>query len=137
LPFPRRLFHLAGIYGLIVMLPQYFLEHRIGVDQPPPITHPEYFYGFIGLAVAWQFVFLIIASDPIRYRALMLAAILEKAAFGLAALVLLAQRRIPIPVLVFALIDLAWGTLFAVAYRVTRSTSAMPPSNPLHSEASA
>jgi hypothetical protein len=50
--FPRRLFRLAGMYGLIVMLPQYFLERRIGVDQPPPISHPEYFYGFIGLAVA-------------------------------------------------------------------------------------
>jgi hypothetical protein len=79
--FPRRLFRLAGIYGLLVMLPQYFLERRIGVDRPPPITHPEYFYGFIGVAVAWQFVFLIIAADPIRYRALMLPAILEKATF--------------------------------------------------------
>jgi hypothetical protein len=50
----------------------------------------------------------------------MLPAILEKATFGLAALALLAQRRIPMPVLVFALIDLTWGTLFFAAYAATR-----------------
>ena len=117
--FPRRLFRLAGIYGLIVMLPQYFLERRIGVDQPPPITHPEYFYGFIGAAVAWQFVFLLISTDPARYRLLMLPAILEKATFGSAILILLAQHRAPKAVLVFGLIDLTLGALFAVAYGVT------------------
>ena len=39
--FARRVYTVAGIYGLIVMLPQYFLEDRIGRDYPPPITHPD------------------------------------------------------------------------------------------------
>ena len=66
--FARRVFQVAGIYGLIVMLPQYFLEQRIGRDAPPAITHPEYFYGFIGVVVAWQLCFLAIARDPVRLR---------------------------------------------------------------------
>ena len=48
LTFPRRVFAVAGWYGLIVMLPQYFLEAKIGRDYPPAITHAENFYGFIG-----------------------------------------------------------------------------------------
>ena len=58
--FARRVYTVAGIYGLIVMLPQYFLEDRIGRDTPPPITHPEHFYGFIGVVIAWQLAFLVI-----------------------------------------------------------------------------
>ena len=50
----RRIFRWAGIYGLIVLVPALFLEARVGIDAPPPITHPEYYYGFIGLAIAWQ-----------------------------------------------------------------------------------
>ena len=60
----RRLFLIAGIYGLAVILPQYFLEARVGRDYPPAITHPEYFYGFLGVAAAWQVAFLVIATDP-------------------------------------------------------------------------
>jgi hypothetical protein len=62
--FARRLFLIAGSYGLLVLTPQYLLEGRIGRDQPPAITHPEYFYGFVGLGMAWQFAFLVIARDP-------------------------------------------------------------------------
>jgi len=84
--FARRVFLIAGIYGLLVLAPHYFLEAKIGRDHPPEITHPEFFYGFIGVAVAWQVAFLIIARDPVRYRLIMLPGILEKVAFGVAAL---------------------------------------------------
>jgi hypothetical protein len=52
LRFARVVFLVAGIYGILVLLPQYFLEERIGIDSPPPITHPEHFYGFVGVALA-------------------------------------------------------------------------------------
>ena len=81
--FARRVFLIAGIYGLLVLLPLYFLEARIGRDQPPAITHPEYFYGFLGVAVSWQVAFLVISRDPVRFRPLMVPAVLEKATFGL------------------------------------------------------
>ena len=114
--FARWLFRLAGIYGLLVLLPQYFLENRMGVDNPPAITHPEYFYGFIGVGVAWQVAFLVIGQDPPRYRMLILPAILEKATFGIAAMVLFAQQRLSSPILIFAIIDLMLCVLFATAF---------------------
>lgn len=119
--FARRAFRWAGIYGLIVLLPQYFLEGQIGRDFPPAITHPEHFYGFIGVALAWQFAFLTIARDPVRFRPLMLPAILEKLSFGIAAIVLFGMGRIPLLVLAPALVDLGLATAFAVAYRSTRT----------------
>jgi hypothetical protein len=117
--FARRVFTGAGIYGLIVMAPQYFLAERIGRDTPPPITHQEYFYGFIGLAVAWQFVFLLIGRDPERFRPLMLPAVLEKLAFGVPAIVLYLQGRLPVSVLFFGLLDLTLGVLFVASWRAT------------------
>jgi hypothetical protein len=38
--FARRVFVAAGVYGLLVVTPLYFLEARIGEQQPPAITHP-------------------------------------------------------------------------------------------------
>ena len=117
--FAKRVFLWAGIYGIVVLLPQYFMEGQINRDFPPPITHPEHFYGFVGVALAWQFVFLTIARDPVRYRPLMLVAILEKVSFGFAAVVLFALGRISLFVLAPALVDLALATAFAAAYRST------------------
>jgi hypothetical protein len=114
--FARRLFLIAGIYGLLVLVPQFFLEDRLGRDYPPAITHPEHFYGFLGVAVAWQVAFLVIARDPVRFRPMMLPAVLEKAAFGLAAVALFFRDRIPAVVLIFGLIDLTLGALFLVAF---------------------
>jgi hypothetical protein len=122
--FAKRVFLVAGIYGLVVMSPQYFLEQQIGRDYPPAITHPEHFYGFIGVALAWQVLFLIIARDPVRYRLAMLPAVLEKATFGVAVIVLYAQGRIPGPVLGFGLLDLILGSLFLLAYRRTAPSPA-------------
>lgn len=121
--FARRVFLIAGIYGLIVMAPQYLLEERIGRDDPPAITHPEYFYGFAGIGVAWQVAFLVIARDPVRYRLVMIPAVIEKFSFGIAALVLMLQHRISATVMTFAGTDLVLGLLFAVAFWRTRGTS--------------
>ena len=118
--FAKLVFLVAGIYGLIVLVPQYFLEARTGHDYPPPITHPEYYYGFIGLAVVWQFVFLIISRDPVRYRPLMIVGILEKACFAIPAVILLLQHRIPTLIFGFAMFDVVLGVLFLIAYVKTK-----------------
>jgi hypothetical protein len=112
-------FLIAGIYGLVVLLPHYFLETYIGRDQPPAITHPEFFYGFVGVASAWQVAFLIIARDPARYRLIMIPSMLEKVSFGVAAIVLYAQGRLVPAMLLAGILDLAWAALFLVAYRRT------------------
>lgn len=74
----RRVFFWSGVYGILVLFPMYFLEDRIGRDFPPATNHPEQYYAFLGVALAWQFAFLVIAKDPLRYRPLMVPAIAEK-----------------------------------------------------------
>ena len=122
--FARRVYLFAGIYGLVVMLPQYFMEERIGRDTPPPITHPEHFYGFIGVVIAWQVAFLVIARDPARFRALMPVTVLEKLVFAVPVLILYAQGRVAASVLPFAAIDLVLGALFFLSYRRLAATQA-------------
>jgi hypothetical protein len=52
--FARLIFTAAGIYGIVVLTPLYFLEGWLGRNAPPPITHPEFYYAFVGVALAWQ-----------------------------------------------------------------------------------
>lgn len=115
--FAQKVFKWAGIYGLVALIPQFFMEGKIGQDFPPPITHPEYFYGFLGVALAWQVAFFIIARDPVRYRALMIPSALEKFSFGAAAIVLFLLHRIPPTVLVLGGVDILLGALFLIAWR--------------------
>ena len=62
--FAKIVFYAAGIWGILVLTPLYFLFDRIGRQDPPPITHPGFYYGFVGVALAWQIAFLIIAPTP-------------------------------------------------------------------------
>lgn len=124
--FAKRVFLIAAIYGLIVLLPQYFLEEKTGRDFPPAITHPEYFYGFIGIAVAWQFVFLVISRDPIRYRPLMPVAVVEKIAFGFPVIALYLTGRLSSQMLGAGILDLILGVLFVIAYKRTGHTTREP-----------
>ena len=124
--FARWTFLIAGIYGLLALLPMYFMETQFGVDNPPAITHPEFFYGFIGVAVAFQLVFIIISTDPQKYRPLMLAAIVEKCSFVVASAVLLLNGRLAGPILIGAGIDLVLGVLFFLAWVRTRSSIDLP-----------
>lgn len=114
---------MAGIYGVIILLPQYFMEAKNGRDFPPAITHPEYYYGFIGVALAWQIVFFIISRNPEKYRLLMVPAILEKASFAIATVILHFTNRLAIEMLGAGLIDLILGILFVVSYFMMRKDS--------------
>src|SRR6266545_1463405 len=60
------IFRGAAICGVIVLL--LVMETRFGQDNPPPITHAEFYHGFAALALVWQVAFWIIGSDPARYR---------------------------------------------------------------------
>ncbi|HEY7161392.1 MAG TPA: hypothetical protein VH815_09030 [Acidobacteriota bacterium] len=119
--FSRWIFTIAGIYGVIVVLPQYFLEHRFAKDLPPALTHPEHFYGFIGVTLAWQFVYLLIGTDPIRYRPVMLIAMFAKLSFGIACMVLYLQGRLAPIVLAASSVDLLLVILFGICFWMTRN----------------
>jgi hypothetical protein len=119
LRFAKIVFLVAGIYGIVVLTPLYFLESKIGRDAPPAITHPEYFYGFMGVALAWQVLFLALSRDPVRYRAMILPSILEKTGFGIALIVLLIQGRVPVSTFAVGSVDWIWAFLFLAAYLKT------------------
>src|SRR6516164_906314 len=55
--FAKIVFWVAAICGLLIISPLYFLFDLIGKQDPPPITHPGFFYGFVGLALVWQITF--------------------------------------------------------------------------------
>src|SRR5438067_11422200 len=122
--FAKWVFLLAGVSGILLVVPPYFLERQTGEDYPPPITHPEYYYGFFGVTLAWQFMFLVIASDPVRYRKAMLPAMLEKASFAVAIPILYAVGRVSGVWLGAASMDATWLVLFVVAY--LRTPKAVP-----------
>ena len=117
--FAKYTFLIAGIYGIIALLPMYFLKDYVGQENPPPLTHPEFFYGFVGAAFAWQFVFLIISQAPAKYRPLMLPAILEKAGWGIPVLILYLQNKVSVSILGAGMIDLMFGVLFTAAFLKT------------------
>lgn len=112
----QRIYLIAGIYGLIALFPQYFLENKTSIDYPPAITHPDLYYGFIGVALAWQIAFIIISRDPVRYKPIMIAAILEKLSYGLATVILYLLDRIPTAVVIAGSLDLFIMCLFVFAY---------------------
>jgi hypothetical protein len=119
--FAKVVFLIAGVYGFLVLTPIYFLEKTIGRQTPPAITHPEYFYGFLGAGLAWQVLFLVLATDPIRYRPMMLPSVLEKFSYGVALVVLYSQHRLPLSVLAIGSMDWLFAFLFLAAYFKTKS----------------
>ncbi|HUW52755.1 MAG TPA: hypothetical protein VMV99_04965 [Rhodanobacter sp.] len=118
--FSRRVFFIAALYGLIALLPMYFQESMVAHMQPPAITHAEFYYGFIGVALAWQLGFALLARDPLRYRPMMIPATLEKLSFGTAMLVLYLQHRLSLLMLAGGCMDLLFAALFVLAWWRTR-----------------
>jgi hypothetical protein len=114
--FAKIVFRVAAIWGLLVITPLYFMFDLISRNDPPPITHPGFFYGFAGAALAWQIAFFFIASDPVRYHPLMIPSIIEKFSYGGAVVILVLQQRMRSSDLLFAGTDLLLGALFVVAY---------------------
>jgi hypothetical protein len=118
--FAKIAFWIAGIWGVLTLTPLYFILNLIGQKDPPPITHPAFFYGFVGAALAWQIAFVIIATDPARYRTLMIPSVFEKFTYGVAVVILVTQGRMRSSDLLFGGIDLLLGVLFIIAYLRTR-----------------
>ncbi len=114
--FARWVFGIAAVYGVISIAPLYFMEQAIGRQDPPPITHPMFFYGFVGVTLAWQLLFLAIARQPVRLRPVIPFAVLEKLSFGVGAMVLYQQGRLDHGDLYFGSIDLVLAVLFILSW---------------------
>jgi len=122
--FAKIVFWIAGIWGVLVITPLYFLFGVIGRQDPPPITHPGFYYGFVGAALAWQLAFFFIAKDPVRFRPLMIPSIFEKFSFGIAVVILVLQNRMHPADLALGCADLLLGLFFIAAYFKTPARAA-------------
>jgi hypothetical protein len=115
----KWIFRIAGIYGLVVMIPIAFSEKLIEQIMPPAVNHPEFFYGFVLLNISWQVLYLILARDPVQYRLMMLPAFLAKVSAPFALTLLVLQNRISTQWIPTAFIDGIFATLFVIAYWLT------------------
>ena len=118
--FAKIVFLSAGIWGVLVLTPLYFIFDLIGRQDPPPITHPAFYYGFVGVGLAWQIAFFIIATNPGRFRPLMIACMFEKFSYAAALIVLHLERRLHASDLTFGVVDLLFGVLFVAAFLRTK-----------------
>jgi hypothetical protein len=124
--FARTVFIGAGIWGIVVLLPLYWLVDITGRPYPPPADYPQFFYGFLWVALAWQVAFLIIGINPLFFRALMIPSILEKFGWVATLAVLYGRARITAVDAQAAIPDLALGVLFVVAFVKTRTAPRAP-----------
>jgi hypothetical protein len=117
--FAKTVFLAAGVLGLLQLIPAYFMEGVIATWNPPAVEHPEFYYGFIGVVLVWQLVYLLIGLDPIRFRPMMLLAALAKFSIVVTFGWLYAQNRIRAQWLASAAFDGTFAVLFLVAYART------------------
>ena len=50
----RIVFVIAGIWGIVVLTPFYWLVDVTGRRYDPPTAYPHFFYGFLAVALAMQ-----------------------------------------------------------------------------------
>ncbi|MGC1371068.1 MAG: hypothetical protein WA824_02915 [Candidatus Sulfotelmatobacter sp.] len=117
--FAKIVFLIAGIWGVLTLVPLYFLFNLIGRQDPPPITHPGFYYGFVSVGLAFQIVFFVIARDPIRLRPIMIPSVIEKFAGGGTFVILYLQHRLTPGDLGLGCVDLLLGALFVAAFLKT------------------
>jgi hypothetical protein len=117
--FARIVFIAAGVWGIVVLAPLYVLLDVTGRQYAPPTAYPQFFYGFLAVAMAWQIAFLVIGSNPVRFRLLMIPCIVEKFGYVATLLVLYGQGRISATDASPAIPDLLLGVLFIAALAKT------------------
>src|SRR5262245_60618537 len=124
--FARIVFIGAAIWGIVVLTPFYWLVDLTGRHYAAPTQYPHFFYGFFGVALAWQIAFLTIGLDPVRLRAVMIPAMLEKFGYVLTQIVLFSLGRIPPVDAQSAVPDALLGMLFVVSFWKTRASALEP-----------
>lgn len=114
--FARIVFIVAGVWGIFVLTPLFFLIDVTGRQYVPPSMYPQFFYGFLSVAMAWQIAFLLIGSDPARFRPLMLPSVVEKFGWVFVLVRLYRAGRISPLDTSAAWPDLVLGVLFIAAF---------------------
>jgi hypothetical protein len=120
--FAKIVFITAGVWGIVVLTPLYFLVDITGRQYAAPAAYPQFYYGFLSVALAWQIAFLMIGSSPVRFRALMIPSIIEKLGWVVTLAMLRGQARIASVDAMAAWPDLLLGVLFVAALAKTPKT---------------
>ena len=121
--FAKYVFIAAGLWGVAVLTPLFFLVDITGRPYTAPTDYPHFFYGFLVVALAWQMAFFIIGSNPARFRPLMITGFIEKAGYIIGATVLHAQGRISAADASTAMPDALLLALFVVAFVKTQPST--------------
>jgi len=111
----RWVFRVAGIYGVVVVAPMFFLER----EMAPGAVHPVFFYAWVSASLAWQLLLLILSRDPIRFRPIIPVCVLQKMTAAIAIPWLFLVHRVGGIWLGTAVVDLVFGLLFVAAYYAT------------------
>jgi hypothetical protein len=114
--FAKTVFLCAGIGGMVALAPLYFLLHYLGDKIPPPFTHPVFYYGFIAVVQVWHAAFCWIATDPVRFRPMMVFAVMEKFVFVFVVIVVWQGGHAISALLLIAAADFLLGVLFLAAF---------------------
>ena len=72
--FAKWVFLIGGVFGLLAIIPLYFNENQIA----PGLKYPEFYYGFIGINIVWQIMYIYISTNPSRFRPIILFAFFVK-----------------------------------------------------------
>jgi hypothetical protein len=123
--FARIVFGIAGAWGILILAPMFFLFNLVGRKDPPPITHPQFYFGFAAIALVFQFVFFVIASDPARYRPMIVPSVLEKASYVAVCVVLYMRGEATVAQMMTSGPDMLLGILFVRAYFTTRPVTSL------------
>jgi hypothetical protein len=119
--FARYTFIAAGVWGIAVLTPLFFLVDLTGRPYAAPAEYPHFFYGFLSVAWAWQIAFFVIGSNPGRFRPFMITAFIEKAGYVIGTTLLRSQGQISAPDASTAIPDALLLALFVVAFVKTRA----------------
>ena len=106
--FASRLYRIAAIYGVIVLLPLYF--------APLPDPYRLNLIGFAGAALVFQGMFWIIARDPLRFLPLVRLSVFEKLCFGVPAIAFWLRGQGDGVTATFGAIDLILAVLFLTTW---------------------
>jgi hypothetical protein len=118
--FAKVVFVGAGIWGIGVLTPLYWLVDVSGRRYGVPTEYPQFYYGFLSVAMAWQIAFLIVGSNPARFRMLMIPGILEKLGYVVPLVVLYQQARVTWADAQAAVPDFVLAILMMLAFVKTR-----------------
>lgn len=114
--FAKVVFWIAGIgragADSVVLFVRRYRAPGSTSNHPSPVL-----YGFAGVTMAWQFAFFAIATNPVRFRPMMIPSVIEKLGYVMTVVVLRLQGRLSPAQLTTSA---GYSAGCAISYRVLR-----------------